>query len=182
MSEKIKGRGVSVVISRVWAMPNKATFTIPPVAALLKKYGVGPGWADPFAGFSEVAEHRNDADPDRAQPSQLDAIEFCKQLPDGLAGVLVDPPYSPTQMKEHYDRRGETRSWEHYQNLYSRVSRAVTRKVSPGGHAISFGWQSNGLGSAFGPIVEILIVNHGGAHYDTLVTVQRRSMQVELRV
>ena len=33
-----------IKISRAWAMPSFATFTIKPIKKLLEKYGVGKGW------------------------------------------------------------------------------------------------------------------------------------------
>ena len=42
-------------------MPNKWTFTLPPVKSLLKKYvGAGRGWVDPMSGFNSPAELTND--------------------------------------------------------------------------------------------------------------------------
>jgi len=50
-----------MVINRVWAMPNRWTFKIPPIAKLLARYvGDGKGWVDPFSGESTLAEYRND--------------------------------------------------------------------------------------------------------------------------
>jgi len=44
-----------------------------------------------------------------------------------------------------------------------------------GGFAISFGWNSIGMGKTHGfEIIEILLVCHGGAHNDTIVTVDRK--------
>ena len=48
-------------MNRVWAMPNKWTFKIPPIAELLARYvGDGKGWIDPFAGMYSPAEFTND--------------------------------------------------------------------------------------------------------------------------
>ena len=44
-------------ITRVWAMPSKDTFTIKPIAELLKRYvGSGLCWIDPFAGENSPAQ------------------------------------------------------------------------------------------------------------------------------
>ena len=47
---------------RVWAMPSKDTFQIKPIAELLKRYGVGKNWLDPFAGNYSMAEVTNRED------------------------------------------------------------------------------------------------------------------------
>jgi len=55
-----------MIINRVWAMPNKWTFTIKPIAELLARYvGDGKGWVDPFAGKNSPAELCNDLNPFR---------------------------------------------------------------------------------------------------------------------
>ena len=69
-----------MIIERVWAMPNKWTFKIVPIANLLSEYSVGQNWADPFAGKSLMAEHRNDLNPENNQPSQLEASDFLKNI------------------------------------------------------------------------------------------------------
>lgn len=52
---------------------------------------------------------------------------------------------------------------------------AICDHVAPGGHAITFGWNSNGFGKNRGfEAVEILIVAHGGHHNDTLCVVERK--------
>lgn len=40
---------------------------------------------------------------------------------------------------------------------------------------ISFGWNSGGIGKQYDfEIIEIMLVAHGGAHNDTIVTVERK--------
>ena len=57
--------------------------------------------------------------------------------------------------------------------FYERVKSALCEKIKPGGHAISFGWNTNGFGKGRGfKIVEIMSVAHGGSKNDTLVTVE----------
>lgn len=52
----------------------------------------------------------------------------------------------------------------------------IARIVAPGGLVISFGWDSTGMGKGRGfETVEILLVNHGACHNDTIVTVERKS-------
>ena len=45
----------------------------------------------------------------------------------------------------------------------------------PGGKAICFGWNSNGLGKGRGfELLKVLLVAHGGSKNDTIVTVERK--------
>ena len=162
--------------SRVWAMPNKWTFTIKPINLLLYKYRVGKGWVDPFAGENSPAEFTNDLNPDRPTKYHLEAKEFCKIIGGQIEGVLFDPPYSPTQIAECYNGIGRKVFQEDTQmSFYSDVKNILTPKIKVGGIAICFGWNSMGFGINRGfEILEIMLVPHGGAKNDTIVTVERK--------
>lgn len=158
-------------ISRTWAMPNKWTFLIPPIADLLKQYNVGSGWVDPFAGINSPAEITNDINPDKKTTHNLDAYDFLK-LFDGESkhGILLDPPYSLGQVTRTYDGFGKKRLKE-----YTPIVLETSRIISLGGYAIKFGWNSNGVGMKYGfKMVELLIIPHGGEHNDTIVTVEQK--------
>jgi len=90
-------------IKRVWAMPNKWTFKIPPIAELISRYNkTGLGWVDPFAGESDLAQFSNDITPNKAK-FNMDALDFLKSLEDNMArGVFFDPPYSEEQCLRSY--------------------------------------------------------------------------------
>jgi len=47
-------------INRVWAMPNRWTFTIKPIKELLQRYVNVGYWCDPFAGENSPAQIQND--------------------------------------------------------------------------------------------------------------------------
>ena len=92
-------------------------------------------------------------------------------------GVLFDPPYSPRQIAEVYKSVGMAVGVEDTQNgrLYSETRDLLAPKIEPGGIAISCGWNSGGFGRARGfAIIELLLVCHGGAHNDTIVTVESK--------
>ena len=167
-----------IEFSRVWAMPNKHTFTIPPITSLLKRYvGSGKDWADPFANSNSPAEWTNDLNPDTESQFHLDALEFCQILPDdSLSGVLFDPPYSLRQMKEVYNSIGiDKLPYEHTIRFYGECRRILSSKVVLGGLAISFGWNSIGMTKKYGfEPIEIMLVCHGRAHNDTIVTVEMK--------
>lgn len=167
----------NIEFSRVWAMPSAWTFTIHPVKSILEKYvGNGRGWIDPFAGDNSPAEHTNDHNPERKANSHLEAREYVKKLKGKYDGILFDPPYSFTQVKEHYTFLGQKPSKEMTDmRFYETVKSIACEKIKKGGYAISFGWNTNGFGKARGfEIVEILAIAHGGSKNDTLVTVERK--------
>ena len=162
------------MITRVWAMPNKWTFKIPAIESLIRKYAAnGVGWADPFSGKSQIAEFRNDLNPENGQPSQMEACEFMMTLPP-LKGVIFDPPYSLTQVSRSYSDMGlQFKGKENPTGGFPKVKDEISRLVITGGHVISFGWNTVGMGKNRGfEIEEILIVCHGGNRNDTLCTVE----------
>jgi len=167
-------------IDRVWAMPNKWTFLIKPIAKLLKEEMDGYNWIDPFAGKHSPASITNDINPEILADEHKDAIEFLKMFDDNEAyGVLFDPPYSVRQVSECYKKYGysvtmETTQSKWYADIRDEISRVCSNKV------ISCGWNSTGIGKTRGfEITRILLVPHGGPHNDTIVTVETKdSLQV----
>ena len=177
-----------MIINRVWAMPNKWTFQIPPIAKLLFRYvGDGKGWIDPFAGMASFAEITNDLNPNKPTIYHMEAVDFIKQLQQNYKGILFDPPYSCRQVTECYQSIGlKASSMDTSSNFTSRVKDAAQDKITLGGYAISCGWNSGGFGKGRGfEIIEILLVAHGGSHNDTIVTVEqkkyhRKSMELNI--
>lgn len=167
-----------MIINRAWSMPDKWTFQIKPIAELVARYvGDGKGWIDPFAGETSPAEITNDLNPDRPAKYHLDALDFLKQLDGQYKGVLFDPPYSQRQVKECYEGlgRGFTMRDGQIANRWTDEKVEIKHLIKPGGIALSFGWNSQGIGVLNGfEIVEILLVAHGAGHNDTIVTVERK--------
>jgi len=166
-------------MKRVWAMPSKHTFTIKPIAQLLKEEVLPTEgfWLDPFCGENSPAEVKNDLNPDIEAEFHEDALSFLIRYPnDGACGVLFDPPYSPRQISECYKSFGMKVTMETTQNtFYSQLKDEIARVVRIGGKVICFGWNSMGIGKNRGFEMErILLVPHGGNHNDTIVTVETR--------
>ena len=174
-------------INRAWAMPDRWTFNIPPIADLLARYvGDGTGWVDPFAGMYSPAELTNDINPGMPTKYHLRAEDFCNRLNGGsYSGIIFDPPYSLRQIAECYKRFGlpMDRHTQHDAS-FATVKDLLAPKVIPGGYSISFGWNTNGFGKNRGfEICEILLVAHGGHHNDTICTVERKIQKsMELNV
>ena len=168
------------------AAPNKWTFTIEPIAQLLRNYipSGGLGWADPFSGMNSPAQYTNDINMEMPTRHHLLADEFCDMLSTAsdvadLEGVIFDQPYSYRQITECYTKVGlKASQLDTSSNFYNRVMNAICDKIKPGGLAISFGWNTNGFGinRGFHPI-EILVVAHGQHHNDTLVVVEKKRIR-----
>ncbi|MCJ7635252.1 adenine-specific DNA methylase [Candidatus Bathyarchaeota archaeon] len=160
-------------IERVWAMPSVWTVECEPIRKLALKYVKdGKNWVDPFAGKSTMCEFRNDIE--QKQPSNMDALEYLKTLPDGkFDGVIFDPPYSVEQCLRRYTpRHNGTAGREEY---WGKCKDEIMRIVKPGGYCLSFCWSSSGLGKVRKfMILEILLVCHGGCHRDTICTVEQK--------
>ena len=167
-------------IQRTWAMPNRWTFTIKPIKELLQEE-VGSGmfmnglWADPFAGYNSPAQITNDLNPKAKAKYHLEAIDFLKTLKDNsVDGILFDPPYSPSQVKECYENIGLNFTSEATKmSFYSNAKNEMARIIKPGGKAICFGWNSMGLGkNRKFKMTRILLIPHGGSKNDTICTVE----------
>ena len=165
-----------MIINRKWAMPNRNTFLIKPIAILVRKYvGNGQGWIDPFAGENSPSEFTNDLNPNKPTKFHLHAKDFGLQLQGKYEGVLFDPPYSLRQVKECYDAIGVKLFQEDTQEFPQNVKKIIAQKIKNGGYAITFGWNSQGFGKSLGfEIVEILLIAHGRSHNDTIITVERK--------
>jgi len=85
-------------------MPNKNTFTIPPIKKLLEKYvSKNEKWIDGFANGSKLATITNDLNPEFNTDYHMDALDFFKIFEsNSIDGVLYDPPYSLRQVVECY--------------------------------------------------------------------------------
>lgn len=173
--------------SRQWAMPNHNTFSIKPIYELIVRVmqlemGVvrSGEWIDPFARsspFNKLCRFTNDLSPDADTTHHLEALEFLKVIgAEEYDGALFDPPYSPRQISECYKQVGRAVHMQDTQSsFYGDRKRALAEIIRMDGVVISCGWNSGGLGKKLGfQIEEILLVPHGGAHNDTIVTVERK--------
>jgi hypothetical protein len=108
----------------------------------------------------------------------MEAGDFCTALrADGVTAdvVLFDPPYSPRQISECYKSVGLKVGMAETQNaaLYKRVKDGLDALCKPGSLAVCCGWNSGGFGKTRNwEMIELLLVAHGGAHNDTIVTVE----------
>jgi len=158
-------------------MPNHNTFHIKPIKALIERH-IGPGkWLDPFSRNNPFAAQciTNDLHPDVVADYHMEALDFLKMYDDAsVDGVFFDPPYSPRQIAECYKQVGrEVHMADTQASFYGDRKKEVSRIVKPGGKVLCFGWNSGGIGKTNGfELIEVLIVPHGGAHNDTICTVE----------
>lgn len=170
-------------INKVWAMPNKNTFSIKPIKNfILDNLPTSGTIIDPFANICPLKEYfnnfkyiSNDLDEEMPTDYHLDALDFLKTLPDNSADmVLFDPPFSPRQVSESYKRLGRTVNMATTQaSFWGNLKKEIARIVKPHGIVFSFGWNSNGIGSTNGfAQKKILMIAHGGNHNDTICVME----------
>ncbi len=180
----IFARETGVVFSRVWAMPDADTFSIPPIAGFVQKYLMKSKISvDPFARNKRWATYTNDVNPNTAADSHLEADAFLRGLAQrGVVADLLffDPPYSPRQLKECYNSFGRDMQLEDGQTarlrkIWRDTALPILYKDCV---VLSFGWNTVGMGTKNGfEIVEILMVCHGADHNDTICMAERRKPQ-----
>ncbi len=162
-------------------MPNHETFSIRPIGELVSRYLTNSGCSvDPFARNSKLAMWRNDMNPKTTAEYHLEAVEFLILLKERNVVadvVLIDPPYSPRQVKECYDSFGHKMQQD--DALLGKIRKvrksAIDAILTQGGVVITCGWNTVGMGKGLGyTLEEILLVCHGSDHNDTIVTVERK--------
>ena len=178
----------NIKFSRQWEMPNAWTFKIKKIKELLDRYVLKEEiWIDPFSGENSPAKFRNDINKERNAEFNFDALDFCKNIETitGIKefdGILFDPPYSSRQISEHYKEIGKkVNSYDTSSAFYSNIKNTICDNIKIGGKAISFGWNSGGFGKNRGfKIIEIMLINHGGAKNDTIVTVEEKIFNINV--
>ncbi len=146
-------------IERVWAMPNKRTFQIKPIAKL-REEELGERICDPFPFEGKI-----------------DCLDYLPTIPDeSYEYGELDPPYTKRQVSEHYKKNGGIcTGWHTSAGWIAKVKDEMARVIKPGGKVITYAYNSSGLGKKRGfEITRILIVSHGAEHNDTICTVEKR--------
>jgi len=164
-------------IARAWAMPDANTFSIKPIRDLIARHLTEGVWLDPFSRLSPFRARTitNDLSPEFDADYHEEAAVFLARFSGvKVDGVLFDPPYSPRQISEAYRGVGrEVHTSDTSSAFYGERKRLAAAAVRSGGKVLCFGWNSGGIGSANGfDLVEVLLVAHGGAHNDTICTVE----------
>lgn len=152
-----------IKFERVWAMPDKRTFQIPPIKKLIKEEFQDGNYLDPFPFEAKI-----------------DCFDFFKSITLLHKYAVLDPPYTNRQVSEHYKKNGgKVTGWHTSSGWVAKVKDELAKLILPGGKVISFGYNTCGLGKTRGfEITRILDVCHGGSHYDTLCTVERKNQEI----
>ena len=146
-----------MILERVFGRPSHRTFSIPPIAKLIK----------------EESRSCDDIIEPFPYQSKQDVFDYLDKIPDESADMaLVDPPYTKRQVSDHYKEQGvKVSGWHTSSGWTAKVKREIARKIKPNGKSITFGYNSNGLGKINGMWpYRILIVHSAGDHYDLLCT------------
>ena len=157
-------------------MPNSNTFKIKPIKEFVERYIEGATViVDPFANNCKYGTITNDLNPDYNTDYHMDALDFLKQIEtESVDVVLYDPPFSLRQVVECYKNFGVTVTKEMTQSTWrSKHLDEIQRILKPGGIALCFGWNSNGVGKTRDfEMTEVLLVPHGGSRNDTICTAE----------
>jgi hypothetical protein len=125
--------GANMKLEYAWAMPNKNTFSIEPIRKMLNQEMTEGLWLDPFANESKLATITNDLNEAYDTDYHLNAVDFLKQFKDGeVDGVLFDPPYSLTQIRQCYDGFGIPLDLHTAQSFYSECRDEIARVLRGG--------------------------------------------------
>ena len=169
-----------IKFSRIWAMPNKNTFSIKPIGDFVKKYlKTSEISIDPFARDNKWATYTNDLNHETAAEYHMECESFLASLIfKGVEAdlIIMDPPYSPRQVKECYDSIGIKMAQEDAWGGAARKRRRnlINQLTKKGGVVLTFGWDTNGMGGKEWEIEEIMLVAHGADHNDTICMAERR--------
>jgi len=138
-------------MSRVFSLPNKQPYKISHVKKLFKKYVYGKT-LDLFP-----------------YPYERDALEkIIESKVESLNCVTFDPPYSNYQLKKQYENKGIALTGNH-RKYFGLLFKEIKRTVKPGGYLVTLGWNSKRVAGF--ELIEIILINHGSTHNDTIVTV-----------
>ena len=128
---------------------------------------------DPFAKDCMLGDVRNDIDPDTRAEHHLDAVEFLKlQRTRRFDLVIFDPPFSVVQAERYGNHCPNIYTIPHY---VSNCMKEIERVVKPAGHILKFGFNSTRHRPTF-DLKRTWIINHGGNHNDTIVTLWRKEL------
>src|SRR5574338_159634 len=110
-------------------MPNKNTFDIRSIRALIDRYNDGGFSIDPFANTNRIATITNDIDSAMGCDYCMDAVDFIKLHSDlSVDLTLYDPPYSPRQVSGSYRKLGMSVNMETTQSsFWSKLKKEISR-------------------------------------------------------
>lgn len=168
-------------MQRVFGMPSGDTFDCPPIGEWTRNWLRGcKVIVDPFARNKKYGTFTNDLNPNTSADYHLDVLDFLElMVANGVQAdaVIFDPPYSPRQIKELYDGIGITvkQTDAHRTAAWTKEKDLCDKLLKVGGLFLYYNWNTTGMGKnrLYTPL-DILVVNHGSSHNDTLCMVERK--------
>lgn len=117
------------------------TFETPQIREIVERWLAGEV-LNACAGKTELEHdgpiHRNDLDEDLDVETHYDVRDLDDHFDrDRFDTVIYDPPYSAEMAERHYDGNHVGRMWE--------ARGAIANVTAPGGHVLTFGYNSDGL-------------------------------------
>ena len=171
----------TLLVSRVTGPALSDTCSCLEVLGVVQKYllRTGGNTVDVFARNQRLCKWTNDINEKTAAEFHLDSLDFCRLLvakKERVDLVLFDPPFSPTQAKRQYEECGLELPKRVAQACgWSKEKDEIKKLMKEGGYFISLGWNTVGMGTGRGFYgVELVVVNHGSGHNDTLVYVEQK--------
>ena len=153
-------------------MLSRWTFEYQPARQLIREYMHGRV-LNACAGKTTLDHDgeivRNDLNPKRDADTNVDVAKIADHFPaQSFDTVLFDPPFDEKQAETKYDGL-------HAMDVYSALE-GFNELVRPGGHVLTFGWNSWGMRSfsAFERI-ETRLFQRGPIHRDMIVAVDSRT-------
>lgn len=157
--------------------PKSYTFEMPKLRKWQEQLAKGKV-LNLFAGKVKLNcnEVRVDIDLNAPADYHMDAYDFVKQWRGKpFDTVILDPPYNLRKAMEKYDGR--------FIHRFTRLKNALPSIMRVGGIVITYGYDTTGMGVRRGFVKEgVGMINHSGAHKDTLIVIERYLGTPELAV
>jgi len=153
-------------------MLSRWTFEYTPARTIVENYLSGRV-LNACAGKTKLQHDgeivRNDLNPDRDADTHHDVAEIASHFePCSFDTAIFDPPFDEKQAETKYDGL-------HAMDVYAALEQ-FNELVRPGGHVVTFGWNSWGMRSfAAFERVDTVLLQRGPIHRDVIVTVDRRN-------
>lgn len=148
---------------------NKYTFKMKPIRSWVESQCKGVV-LNLFAGNTKlnVAEIRNDIDPDMPADAHTDALTFVRNWKrEKFDTIILDPPYSYRKSMEFYNGN--------IMSPFKKLKDEIPNILNEKGIVITFGYQSISMGKNRGfKLNGIAIFCHGGAIHDTIASVEEK--------
>lgn len=136
--------------------------------------------ADPFArkshalGYSTF-EYTNDLNPEMPTKHHLDVHEFLEHVIDvPIWGSLIDPPFTPGQVREIYSSVGPKEGSREIRRMYDHCFEVLGDNTKVGGFMMSFGYHSEGSMRPDFHRIAVVAYYAGSAHKDVYMVVERK--------